>query len=92
MIIVTDGLHILFNFNILHFYIDSRKNITSSARSPGLACYYSVKSIIEGEREEDLSLCGVVMKRGNRNAWIKVLKNKTQNIFVYVLAQFISQS
>jgi hypothetical protein len=47
---------------ILH--IDSRKNITSSARSPGLAYCYSVKVMLEGEREEDLSFCGIVMKGG----------------------------
>jgi hypothetical protein len=48
--------------------------------------------MIEGEREEDLSLRGIVMKRGTRNTWIKVLKNKTHKIFVWVLTKFIEQS
>ena len=92
MIGVTDGIHILFHFNILHIYIDCQKSITSSARYPGFALRYSVKSMIEGEREEDLSFCGIVMLWGNRNTRIKVLKNKIHNIFVSVLTQFVSHS
>jgi len=64
MIAVTDGVLILFHFIILHLYRYSRKTIISPAKLPGFAFRYPAKCVIESERDEDLSFCSIVMKRG----------------------------
>jgi len=82
MTVVTDGIYILFHFIILCFYINSRKASLLLRAPPGFALFYSSKSVIEGEGEDDFSFCGIVMKWGNRNTRIKGLKNKIHKIFV----------